>query len=331
LDLFANFLCAQNTAWTTSGSIGIGTTSPSTPLEVKIAANNSNTIKASGFDLTYDANRINGTPIINSQIGVGGVGYDMGGLTYLNDGNLYGMGLTSQQKLVVNYGQATGVKYFRFLSPNTNLANFALEIATRDPATQSPYWAYKGGADVIAWNQPLNLGSYSSYPVRIYADGGNANKVADIYVYNSQIGIGTETPNSNARLDVNGNIYSSGKVYIGLADGTTTSKITNYSLAVNGTAIFTKAIVKLNSGWPDFVFHKEYKLPSLEGIEEFIRIYKHLPDVPSAGEIEKNGLDLGDNQVLLLKKIEELTLIIIDQNKAFNKLKKDVEKLQLSN
>src|SRR6476469_5189555 len=104
-----NCLSAQNTSWSSSGSIGIGTTTPSTPLEVKLTANNSNTIKASGFDMTYDASRINGTPTINSQIGIGGAGYDMGGLSYINDGNNYGMGLTSQQRLIINYGQAPGI------------------------------------------------------------------------------------------------------------------------------------------------------------------------------------------------------------------------------
>jgi hypothetical protein len=328
--LLYNLSCAQNTAWSTLGSIGIGTTSPSAPLEVKIASNNSNTIKASGFSLTYDGTRIYGTPALSSQIGIGGAGYDMGGFTYVNDGNNNGMGLTSQQKLIINYGQAPGVKFFRFLSPNTNLANYSLDFSLRDASVQSPYWAYKGGANLVAWNQPMNLGSYSSYPVRIYCDGGNANKVADIYVYNSQVGVGTETPNSNAKLDVNGNIYSNGKVFIGTADGTTTTKIANYSLAVNGTAIFTKATVKLNANWPDYVFNPEYKLPTLEQLEEFIKVKKHLPEVPTGEEIEKNGIDLGDNQTLLLKKIEELTLLLIDQNKQIIELKKDVKKLQMN-
>ena len=122
--LLCNILCGQNTPWATSGSIGIGTTTPSAPLEVKVVANNSNTIKASGFDMTYDGTRINGTPTINSQLGIGGVGYDMGGFTWVNDGFNNGMGLTAMQKLVVNYGQTTGVKFFRVLSPTTNLGNF---------------------------------------------------------------------------------------------------------------------------------------------------------------------------------------------------------------
>ncbi|MGN6490409.1 MAG: hypothetical protein ACTHLE_00320 [Agriterribacter sp.] len=85
-------------------------------------------------------------------------------------------------------------------------------------------------------------------------------------------------------------------------------------LAVNGDIFSTKVKVT-QTGWPDYVFYPNYKLPPLKEVEKFIQQYKHLPDVPSASEVEKNGLDLGNNQALLLKKIEELTLYIIEQDK----------------
>src|SRR6266705_992982 len=127
--------------------------------------------------MTYDANRVNGTPTINSQIGLGGVGYDQGGLTYFNDGYQYGMGLVSQQKLICNYGQSAlqDYKFLRILSPTTNISSYSLDLSTRDPGASSPYWNRKGGATIAAGLQPLNIGSYSSYPVRIYSVGGNAN------------------------------------------------------------------------------------------------------------------------------------------------------------
>lgn len=321
----SNFIFAQNTPWTISlPNIGIGTTSPATPLEVKIpSANNSNIIRASGFSLSFDANRVYGTPIINSQIGLDLSGYDLGGFTYFNDGYQYSMGLTTQQKLICNYGQTAGntSKYFRLTSPTTNLANYSLIFSTVDPVATSPYWSSKGGASIAAWNQPLNIGSYSAYPVRVYSDGGNANKLADIFIQNSQVGIGTETPNTNAKLDVNGNIYSNGKVFIGIADANTATKINTYSLAVNGPAIFTSAKVALYaSAWPDYVFSPTYKLTALDSLEQFIKLNKHLPEVPTASDVDKNGIDLGLNQALLLKKIEELTLITIEQNKRIEKL-----------
>jgi hypothetical protein len=99
-------------------------------------------------------------------------------------------------------------------------------------------------------------------------------------------------------------------------------KIGTNALAVNGTAIFTKAKVAVygSATWPDYVFAPTYKLTSLDSLEQFIQLNKHLPEVPTASEVEKDGIDLGDNQALLLKKIEELTLIVIEQNKRIEKL-----------
>jgi hypothetical protein len=133
------------------------------------------------------------------------------------------------------------------------------------------------------------------------------------------VGIGTTTPNTNASLDVNGNIFTNSKIAIGTTD---MNQIGAYSLAVNGTAIFTKAVVKLNSAWPDYVFMPEYKMPKLDSLECFINTNGHLPDVPTAEDVKKNGIDLGQNQALLLKKIEELTLIVIEQSKRIEKLEK---------
>jgi hypothetical protein len=85
-------------------------------------------------------------------------------------------------------------------------------------------------------------------------------------------------------------------------------------LAVNGE-IFSTRIKVTQTGWPDFVFKPDYKLPSLAELESYIKINQHLPDVPSAAEVTKNGLDLGDMNKVLLQKIEELTLHMIEQSK----------------
>jgi hypothetical protein len=65
-------------------------------------------------------------------------------------------------------------------------------------------------------------------------------------------------------------------------------------------------------GWSDYVFNDDYKLRSLSSLESFIKQNKHLPEVPSAKEVEEKGISVGDNQALLLKKIEELTLYVIE-------------------
>ena len=98
-------------------------------------------------------------------------------------------------------------------------------------------------------------------------------------------------------------------------------------LAVNGT-IYTKKVTVTATGWPDYVFADGYKLPSLAEVEAFIKKNKHLPEVPSAKTIESNGLDLGDNQAVLLKKIEELTLYAIEQQKQIEAMKKEIENMK---
>ena len=130
--------------------------------------------------------------------------------------------------------------------------------------------------------------------------------------YLGNVGIGTTSPNSNAKLDVNGNIFTNGKIAIGTTDMT---KIDTNLLAVNGTAIFKRAKVKAYSIWPDYVFEDNYNLPSLKYLANYIKLNKHLPDMPSAADVAENGIDLGDNQALLLKKVEELTLLIIELDK----------------
>lgn len=124
-----------------------------------------------------------------------------------------------------------------------------------------------------------------------------------------------------------GNLYNTtqaGTVAIGL-----TTVPSGYKLAVAGNIIAEKVKTKLQaSGWPDFVFQPGYNLPSLKEVEQFIKENNHLPGVPSSKEIEKNGLDLGDGQATLLKKVEELTLYMIEMNKQVEKLNEENKELK---
>ena len=117
-----------------------------------------------------------------------------------------------------------------------------------------------------------------------------------------------------------GNAYFSGNLGIGTVSPA-------YKLSVEGT-IGARKIKVTQEAWPDYVFDSSYNLPSLPQIETFIQQNKHLPEVPSAAQVKKEGLDLGDNQVMLLKKIEELTLYIIEQNKQINQQNQKVQLLE---
>ena len=112
---------------------------------------------------------------------------------------------------------------------------------------------------------------------------------------------------------------SGGAVAIG------TTNPSNYTLAVGGTIVAEGIYCKLQQNWPDFVFEKDYDLPSLSAVEDFINENKHLPNVPSATDIRISEISLGDMNATLLRKIEELTLYIIEQDKRIEKLENKKE------
>ncbi|HEY1216412.1 MAG TPA: Ig-like domain-containing protein, partial [Bryobacteraceae bacterium] len=103
-----------------------------------------------------------------------------------------------------------------------------------------------------------------------------------------------------------------------LGDGTIgigTKDTKGYTLAVNGKAIFTKVVVKPNGSWPDYVFRKDFHLPSLPELERYVRTHQHLPGIASEQEVKAGGIDVSHQEAALLKKVEELTLYLIEQNK----------------
>jgi hypothetical protein len=106
-----------------------------------------------------------------------------------------------------------------------------------------------------------------------------------------------------------------------------TEDVSGLRLAVEGI-IYSKKVKVTQTAWADYVFHPGYKLPTLKEVEQFIEKNKHLPGVPTAAEVEKSGLDLGENQATLLKKVEELTLYMIELNKKVEKLSEENEALK---
>ncbi|SCY78161.1 hypothetical protein SAMN02927916_3355 [Flavobacterium anhuiense] len=143
----------------------------------------------------------------------------------------------------------------------------------------------------------VNISDFSApiafdYDLRLNGLGGNH------YILNGNLGIGTTNPTS--KLTVAGNIAS------------------------------REVKVTVNAG-ADFVFEKDYNLPSLESIDKFIKENKHLPEIASAEEMKKDGINLSEMNIKLLQKIEELTLYIIEQERKNNDQSKKIEKLEQEN
>lgn len=95
---------------------------------------------------------------------------------------------------------------------------------------------------------------------------------------------------------------------------------TGYKLAVDGKLIVEEIKVQPSGNWPDYVFAKDYDLPTLEEIKKHIEEKGHLPNIPSEEEVQANGVELGEMNRLLLEKVEELTLYILQQEKRITEL-----------
>ena len=136
-------------------------------------------------------------------------------------------------------------------------------------------------------------------------------------------GIQVVAPAANNQLNIGNWIYGNNGLI-----GINTTDTKGYQFAVNGSAIATKMVVKLNSNWADFVFKPAYDLPKLESVAQFINKNGHLPNIPTEQEVQKDGIDLGSMNTKLLQKVEELTLYLIEMKREMDKLKREMAELK---
>ena len=99
-----------------------------------------------------------------------------------------------------------------------------------------------------------------------------------------------------------------------------------YASNLDVKGIVSASEIKVEAQTADFVFEEDYPLKSLKEVEQFIITNKHLPDIPSAKQMEKDGVGLAEMNKLLLQKVEELTLYVIEQQKEIVQLKAKEEK-----
>ncbi len=309
----------------TSGNVGIGTDIPTATLDIvalqpslrirgTLDANESIKLKldwgtndASGLELSYHPNLAVGF-IDNKYQNVAGTVY--GDIQFrrkiagsmlasliikAETGNL-GIGtMTPSAKLEIVDDEPS----LRIRSTNVNKSTrLKLDYGINDDA----------GLE-LSYNPQLAVGfidnKYESHAGTVYGDIQFRRRIAGsmmpsmiIKAETGNIGIGTTTPSEK--------------------------------LSVDGTVLAKKVRVSI-TGWPDYVFNPKYKLRSLSELESYIQVNQHLPEVPSAKEVEANGLDLGDMDATLLKKVEELTLYMIELNKTVKEQGMKIKALEKEN
>lgn len=172
-----------------------------------------------------------------------------------------------------------------------------------------------GIGNVSAPQATLHIKAYSSENANIMLQTTDNTKDAAIIFCNTS---NTISVGSNNMMNFAATSYSftTGKVGIGCVNN-----MNDFALAVQGGVVSTKVSVLDIDSWPDFVFGNNYKLMNLYELEQYINTNQHLPDVPSAEEVSANGIDLGEMNALLLQKVEELTLHIIELQKQIDELK----------
>jgi hypothetical protein len=178
---------------------------------------------------------------------------------------------------------------------------------------QGNYLFYNGSADIVFSFAPRGSGGRA-----IVHDAGNILTLNYGGDFNGGTKLGTHTyftENDSGTSFING-----GNVGIG------TSDTHGYKLAVNGT-IHTQEIKVDMQNWPDYVFKPSYHLPSLLEIKAFIDKNGHLPELPPESEVAKNGINLGDMNKLLVKKVEEMTLYLIQKDQKEKQQQKQIDLL----
>lgn len=164
----------------------------------------------------------------------------------------------------------------------------------------------------------INVGGTENAHVRVRHVNGKSHDSSDFG--NLYLNYENEFPVYVGKATNEADFYVFGKVGIGTSNPTE-------AMEVNGI-IRSKEILVEASPWPDYVFAPEYNLRSLTETKAFIEENHHLPGIPSAAEVEENGVAVGDMQAKLLQKIEELTLYVIELKEDNEQLRKQYNQLK---
>lgn len=311
----------------TTGNVGIGTTSPLAKLHLNNGSllfdGTTGATPTSGAGTrmmwiptkaAFRAGTVTGTEW--NDVSIGTNSFAFGYNAKASGGNSVAMGAgsiaTGEYSFAFNWANASGDNSFATGYNTTASGTFSSTFGSTTTAS--------GGASA-AFGYNTTAQSYGSLVVGRYntiaGNGGSWVATDPLFV----IGNGASAVAASNALTV----FKNGKTlienpnlagFMGTPDG--------YLLFVQQGILAekVKVAVATTAYWSDYVFDEQYKLKSIEDLESFVKTNKHLPNIPSAEEVVKNGIDMATMDARLLEKIEELSLYIIQQNKRIEALEK---------
>ncbi|MBQ3594747.1 MAG: hypothetical protein II981_05010 [Bacteroidales bacterium] len=287
----------QTSAQDLPAFVGVGTTSPQQQMHI----NGNTLISGSGKALLFSTSA-------STTDGNFGIKYTGSGLNFYIPNN------TNYLMYIRNNG---------YVGIGTSSPTEKLEVSGNAKATNvTATSAVQSSTLTVTGNVTFNSLAGSSSKILTVGSNGLLSS-ADM----SEVGDGMGNHIATTNLNLNGKnivgatngtggiyVAQNGNVRIGAGTANPTK-----TLEVNG-AIRSKEVLVEVANWSDFVFDKDYDLMTLKEVESYIKENGHLPDVPSAEEVKANGVEVGEMNAILLQKIEELTLYIIELEKKIEKL-----------
>lgn len=310
--MFFSRLHAQNT-FPSTGSVGIGTLSPAKPLHVvgqsrfesvgNFGDAIDNSIYGKGIQIVrpaFQGDNLFHLSFIRAEQVIVGMGFLRNSSTFAiqpggDNTSLSGVYLTPSGN--VGIGELNPTEKL-MVSGNIALSGtgFSLGVSLNDRLTYDgqfqPHYGMKWATD--SWTTAGPTMWMSGYGGMKFFSTGEVRMAINA---SGNVGIGTTNPGS-------------------------------YKLAVEGTIGTRKIKVTQQPNWADFVFQVGYQLPSLQEVENYINVHQHLSGIPTADEVKKEGVDLAEMNVLLLQKVEELTLYLIKQDKKQRQMQEQIDALQ---